>query len=312
MGKIGEKEVLSVLEKQAVDSSVDLHWWAFNPNNKQDSILFVHGGPGNHSQYFKAWLQMYPEYTASFGWLSYDQRGCGLSKERYELSHDNNVDDLQIMIRQIEASGHNISAVMGHSYGATLVYESFIKNKDIDKKLILVGRSPDLLTPANRNMMIDLLLLKLFQEDAYKKLEMDLQSLFDLPSNELWEKKQKIRSELKHTDKRSLFYWANLSVKDKYEKIKELVNIDEDQSVFRDVAGTMNDPNNPRPHFDIKKLTQPALHILGYYDFLMGGDYFKQSSCSSYIAESFMFSGHYPHLEEPGKFILSINKFLES
>ncbi|MCX4027099.1 hypothetical protein H0A36_21415 [Endozoicomonas sp. SM1973] len=90
------------------------------------------------------------------------------------------------------------------------------KNKDIDKKLILVGRSPDLLTPANRNMMIDLLLLKLFQEDTYKELEVDLQSLFDLPN-----------------------------------------------------------------------------------------------SFSSYIAESFMFSGHYPHFEGPEKFIVNIKEFIE-
>ncbi|WP_163830887.1 alpha/beta hydrolase [Spartinivicinus ruber] len=295
-----------------MDSNADLHWWSYNPNNKQNSILFVHGGPGNHSQYFKAWLQDNPEYVAEFGWLSYDQRGCGLSKGIYELSHDHNVNDLPIMIKQIEASGHNISAVMGHSYGATLVYESFIKNKYLDKKVILLGRSPDLLTPANRNLMIDLLLLKLFQEDSYKNLEVDLQGLFDLPSNELWKKKQEIRSVLKHSNKRSLFYWANLSTKEKYEKIKETVNIAEDQSVFRDVAGTMNDPNNPRPHFDITMLAQPVLHILGYYDFLMGGDYFKPTQSSSYIAKAFMFSGHYPHFEEPEKFIVNIKKFIES
>ncbi len=86
---------------------------------KGNPCVFVHGGPGSSSNYFKA-TGAAPQVEEKVQMIYYDQRGGGRSS-----SPKNNNFSLQRMLLDLEELrqflGYQRWAVMGHSFGGTIV-----------------------------------------------------------------------------------------------------------------------------------------------------------------------------------------------
>ncbi|MBU2712413.1 alpha/beta fold hydrolase [Zooshikella harenae] len=288
-----------------------LHWWTVNPKQHKQSILFVHGGPGSHSHYFKHWVSQHQHFSQHFGWISYDQRGCGLSKPHDEYIHDANIDDFLLMLETFADSGINISAIAAHSYGAKLVYDALVNNPKINTKIILLGRSLRADIPAKRNFMMDMILMKLFQKEDYKAIMASTQFDVNDPTS-LWEVKLKFKDTLKNRSIRSLFNWSNFDAMEAFEAIKAQCTLTDNDDIFKAVVNSIHQDSSSTPYYDIAKLKQQVLHIMGSNDFLMAGDLFQSEHHDNYTACVFSKSGHYPHFEEPIKFIETVNDFIKS
>jgi pimeloyl-ACP methyl ester carboxylesterase len=290
----------------------DLHVWIkrFSAQPKA-YVLFVHGGPGSHSGYFEQALVELREFHASeIGWISYDQRGCGRSAgDPEKLTHDINLKDLTSVIEHFADTPDlpNITAVFGHSYGVNLAYEYF---RDIDPtaalKFISVGRSMRYDIPSKRNLMIDIMLLKLFQTEEYSQVMRSI----DSENLTLLELKQTIRNHLSDVKKRSFFYWGMLDRRTWYENLQSKVAFKDNDKVFQSVVKTfVTNPN--RKHYDPNELSQSTCWIMGMQDFLMGGESVlvdeKKNRFKQIVYPS---CGHYPHFEAPERFMNDMYTFL--
>ena len=143
------------------------------PKNAKGHILFVHGGPGNHAAYFERAIQELSPYgQMNYGWICYDQRGCGRSDSHPgAIDHQANVNDLVAVIESILAKKPklNLRAVFAHSYGARVAYEVFRDNANLDLKLILTARSLYNRVIYARYLLMEMLTLKISDPEAYAK-----------------------------------------------------------------------------------------------------------------------------------------------
>ncbi len=215
------------------------------------------------------------------------------------------------MLDQFTKEGISIPAIVAHSYGAKLVYDALSERPDIDKKVILLGRSLRGDIPAKRNFMIDMILMKLFQKEDYKALMES--STFDYEDpDSLWGIKQKLRDTLKNREPRNLFYWHNFLAMESMEAIKEQCLLIDNDEIFKAVVSSIHQDGNNTSYYDIAKLKQQVLHIMGSSDFLMAGDLFEPDQHDNYTACTFSGSGHYPHFEESERFIETVNDFIKA
>lgn len=284
------------------------------PEDCEGYILYVHGGPGNHSAYFELILHDLPEYkNHNLGWICYDQRGCGRSNAAKnmvleELSHSRNINDLAKIYKYLKGEKNmNIKALLGHSYGAWLAYEAAIEIGDKNLPIVLVGLSESITHPRNRSLFQDLFYLKVNQPDEYHQI---LEEMDSNPGASIWKMAKKVRSSMKTTDMRKYFYWANLKTLDYYERIKASSDLMEtNDEVFRQVRRDLykDEESLTGPHLD-KIPSQKVAWINGFHDFLMGGENVSLKGQENLI--TFYKSGHYPHIEEPGQFVSTISDFL--
>lgn len=277
------------------------------PADPRGHILYVHGGPGSHGAHFEEAVKEVEAYKRlKYGLVSYDQRSCGRSDKSVEpMTHIRNIDDLRMLYHQLNAGDNlNLVGVFGHSYGAWLAYDMLLANPDIGIKLILAGRSVDRLLSRNRLVLIDLILLRIFQPEDYMELTQIIKN-YDGP---MWKLAKTIRSRMKDTTMRKMYYWGNLEIMRWYDQLKERVSIPDNDSVFHEVRETMYEDDANLRDFDPDLLEQDVLWINGFHDFLMGGELYSDSVDTPIT--TFLNSGHYPHLEEADRFVDVVNAFL--
>jgi len=65
-----------------------------NPNQKEETILFLHGAAGNHM----SWWQQMPHFRERFRCLALDQRGFGRSTDPNNLGFTRFVDDVEFLL----------------------------------------------------------------------------------------------------------------------------------------------------------------------------------------------------------------------
>ncbi len=268
------------------------------------TLLFVHGGPGGHAGYFEEGLRTLPGLASGIGWVTYDQRGCGRSGGG-ELSHETNIEDVFAIVRSLKAEGIELDGIVGHSYGAWLAYDCVRREKSLFKRLVMIGLGPDFREPRTRSLIMDLIALKLQQPEAYQALYHELQSHAESP----WKISKRVRDVLQTTDLRKLFYWGNLEAMRWYDQVKRTVQIQESDEVYRSVRASLyeNEEMVSGPHLD--RIEAPTLWINGVQDFLMSG---LGQAFGHVQVEHFMGSGHYPHFEEPEKFVRILESFIGS
>lgn len=288
-----------------------LHFTAYAPHGVNRFILYVHGGPGSHGEYFFRGIQEIDSYRQiNYGWISYDQRGCGRSarkKDGSHITHDDNIGDLLQLVEHIKNNLElNLVAIMGHSYGAWLSYDALAARADLNVKLVMVGQSPSIHLPRDRSFLIDLTLLKLFQPDDYARIYPQLIG-GTLP---MWRHSKIVRQALHDAGMRRKFYWSNPDVMKWYAELQAKVdNADNDQTfveVMRSLKPKYEDDNvviDPK-----LRIKQELLWILGYHDFLMGGEIERDRG--EYPIMRFWQSAHFPHFEEPERFCDELTKFL--
>lgn len=302
----GGRSVRKTFQFNGLDARV------YNPLKSNNYLLYVHGGPGSHGDYFFNGIQeMEPYRNINYGWISYDQRGCGRSKQKADTSpitHEDNVKDLLELAAHIRNErGMNLVAVMGHSYGAWLAYDMLAANTDFNAKLVMLGQCPSIHLPRDRSLLIDLALLKLYQPDDYARIYPQLIG----PPSLMWRHSKLVRNTLHDTTQRRSFYWANPEAMKWYADIQDKVGISDNVQTFAEVMRSLKSRYD-----DIKFVIDPIsrikhgfLWVLGYHDFLMGGEI--DTDPEKYPMVKFWQSAHYPHFEEPTRFCDELVRFLD-
>ena len=138
------KSVLESTNLNLIDGIYSALWEAPNSKPSNDVIVFVHGGPGSNSSYFEKALQEIPSFlNGRFGWLTFDQRGCGRSNSFSDssITHEKNMEDLKGLLDALEVRNYNSITVYGHSYGARLGFDTFRAFPEIKSKLVMGGRA---------------------------------------------------------------------------------------------------------------------------------------------------------------------------
>lgn len=278
----------------------------FTPDKCQGHILYVHGGPGFHSGYFEIALQELPSYSKSkIGWICYDQRGCGRSGEpTKDITHRTNIDDLNELINLTKRmEGINLLSVMGHSYGSWLSYQTLIE-KNISIPLIAVARAKDIRTARNRSFAMDMLEARMRHPEVYSTLLEEL-SDFDQP---LWAFQKRIKEKTGPLELRPFFMWGNLATKSWYESVKAKVDLKENWTLTKQISNSA-DASEHTIEVSPERLPSGLLWINGIHDFLMGSDQYYPGIKNQPV--TFLKSGHYPHLEEPERFMKELKTFLK-
>lgn len=269
-------------------------------------VIYVHGGPGNHSAYFEEFIKTEKSYQeSSIGWIVYDQRGCGRSKgyDEEDLTHPNNVEDLKDLVEEL-SKDKKISAIVGHSYGAWLVYE-YIEKYGNTIPAVLVGMASKIGLPKNRSLSMDLQILKQSQAEDY----LDVIGQIDDYAENLWKMAKLVRQKMKSPELRKHYYWGCPQTMRLYDELKASVTVKEDDKVFRIVRATLyqNEQDMSGPHTE--PLGDKYLWINGFHDYLMGGEFLDADNKG---ITTFFKSGHYPHFEEPEHFVKILSQFILS
>lgn len=92
------------------------------------TILFIHGGPGFNCgvlEYLIENEEIFSKLDCNI--ILYDQRGCGrTTRNNTTVSHRHNITDLNdIIIYLSEIHKVKISCLVGHSYGAKLLFDYY-------------------------------------------------------------------------------------------------------------------------------------------------------------------------------------------
>jgi proline iminopeptidase len=264
-------------------------------------VLFVHGGPGSNSSIFEEYITKNKHYKKSnIGWVIYDQRGCGKSKKIGNISHTQNIEDLKYIKEKL--LNMNICAIAGHSYGAWLTYE-YSKIHNNDTPIILLGMSNDINEPRNKSIEMDLAILQSNQPSEY----LEAKNILSRYPSEKWKAARKIRKLLKNSSLRDNYYWHDKDVYAEVSKLKQEMDFRENTDIFQVVRDDLySKPERlvgpKRSHIENK-----LLWINGSNDYLMR---ISNQDIENENILTFEGSAHYPHLEQPDKFIKEIEGFL--
>lgn len=276
-----------------------------NPN--MPYVIFIHGGPGLNCGVIEYFIEHHNLFNSlDHNIILYDQRNCGRSKKISEtVLHQDNVDDLQKIILHLTSYLKlKISALIGHSYGAKLLFD-YYKNYSSLVPGIFVSIANSLLTPRLNNLMLDLSYLKRNNFDQYNKLINEINSP-DL--EKIWEITEELTPLFQKNKDRPYFYWANLERFHAVQEAQKHINLPLNMKTFVSVR---KDLYSKESNFsvDIDKLEISKLWINGFHDFVMNGHELEMHKPSQII--TFYRSSHYPHIEENSRFNELLNEFIK-
>lgn len=244
---------------------------------KTKNILFIHGGPGGsyHGTY-----EFYKKIDLPFNMFFYNQNGCGKTKTGPK-NHKQNLEDLNEIVQ-----ANKFDLIIGHSYGAILVYD-YKENYSYSKKILLCGISLNLTVPTMNNLIFELQSLK--DEKRYEYYLNKIKQYGEAS----WELTEKIRSENSNYKTKYNRYWCNLKAMATYNG--HMKNYPNNQDTFFRVRESIH--SNPEKNRYIL-LKEDIYHAIGLFDELMGG-----AASAGTRSKLFYGSAHYPHIEEVEEFV---------
>lgn len=291
-----------------------LYCCLFTPSSGYDATcLYVHGGPGSHCEDFEFGITQIPELAMSrVRWITYDQRHCGRSKvisgvSPKEMSHSQNVSDLAFLLKTLtQRLRIDVDIVYGHSYGARVAFDTFEMNEFITSKLLLGGRSVNRLDGLNNSLIMDLLILRRLYPERYQKAyEIVTAQRTGSPRASHIEVRNLFPDKDERQRERASYYWGNLSAMKWYQSNEKDFTQKENDELFCTVAASILSLHDGGcPLLDPKKIHQPFQLILGFFDFIMGGA--GEPELGPEHVTRFNGSGHYPHFEEPMRFVHAV------
>ncbi len=285
-----------VVEDCYIKDQLFLETVVFSKNNP--FCLFIHGGPGMNSFTASQFIQQSEAYAqGNFNFIFYDQRGCGRSKTSESgYTHSENVDDLKMVLDF--CSDYHVQTIVGHSYGAMLLYDCVQKHSDeIDQNLVFLSVSSHIMTPRLNNLLLDLKFLKKEIPEMYEESLAIIERGFT--PDTIDEVTNKLMPYFARNPKRVDYYWADSTAQDAYLSIVNPYGMSLD--VFNEVRSDFyGAPRSYKLDFDS---VNNSKWIVGFHDYIMGGNTFSEEGSGK---TTFYRSGHYPHIEEPHKFLESL------
>lgn len=266
-------------------------------------LLYLHGGPGLNSGVIEHLIMNDDIYgTLNYNIVLYDQRGCGRSKQQSEpVTHHENITDLVHVIDFLsKESKITPIAMIGHSYGAKLLYDFYRITKSTTPG-IFISTATTITTPRINNLILDLNYLKRNDESLYENALAEIEKL--TPEN-LWEISGALAPLFFSNQERIYYYWANLDMMRRWQglllELDQPINKEVFHSVRKDLYST-----NEYTSVNIESLPNKTLCINGFQDYIMN----SPETLSSSKVTLFKRSAHYPHIEEPERFCSLINEF---
>lgn len=274
----------------------DLFVSVFGNQKNVKNILFIHGGPGLNSQPITKYLEEIDGYNSlDANIIFYDQRGCGKSTG----STDNNnyskqIEDLLHVIKELKST-KELSAIIGHSYGAKLVND-FLKTNPLDIPVILMSTSNTIDTPREKNILLDLEYLKEVDYDEFQRISALSKRA------PLWEVTDSLADVFNSNPNRIKRYWHNQQIMKKYLETVSRCDYKINSSVFVGIREELYNSYNRK----LNLFNEGIYHFIGAHDYIMEGEKYIDSNKSIV----FQHSAHYPHLEEPEIFCKALNEII--
>jgi proline iminopeptidase len=279
----------------------------FTRNPDMPYLLFIHGGPGFNCGIVEYLIEHHKLFDLlDYNIVLYDQRNCGRSKNNStNVLHQDNVTDLHNIIQYlIHSIGITINGLIGHSYGAKLLFD-YYNTFASSIPAIFVSTARSIITPRLNNLMIDLSYLKKFNPRTYNEI---LQEMDNLNLEKIWEISEKLTPLFQENKDRPYLYWANLDSYEMITRIQSQINLPMNAETFVSVRKDLYS-NEEIFSVSIEKLNVPYLWINGFHDFIMNGANGISSKNKNII--TFFQSSHYPHIEENNRFSELINNFIK-
>ncbi len=279
----------------------------FTKNPNLPYVLFIHGGPGFNSGILEYLIEHHHLFNSlQYNIILYDQRNCGKSnKLPGHVLHQDNINDLQKIVLHLTAHCNlNICALIGHSYGAKLLFD-YYKRFESTIPGVFISTAKSILTPRLNNLMLDLSYLKKSNVDLYNKI---FNEIDDIDLNKLWKISEQLTQIFQENKDRPYLYWANLEYYNLVQEVQKRINLPSDTKTFISVR---QDLYSSESNFsvNINELEISKLWINGFHDFVMNGHEVAMSKDPGVI--TFYKSSHYPHLEENDRFSELLNEFIK-
>jgi len=221
------------------------------------------------------------------------------------MLHQHNITDLQEIVCYLtDVCTIQICALVGHSYGAKLLFD-YYKKYSSQIPGVFISTAKSILTPRLNNLMLDLAYLK---KNYIAEYNIHLNTLDWVDLDKLWRVSEQLTSLFQTNAERPFFYWANLEFYQISQDIQKQINLPANNEVFVSVR---KDLYSDKSYFSvaIDELTISKLWINGFHDFIMNGHETAMSSNSKIIP--FYKSSHYPHIEENHYFSEILNEFIK-
>ncbi|AWN74928.1 TPA: alpha/beta hydrolase [Legionella anisa] len=278
----------------------------FTKSSNLPYALFIHGGPGLNCGTIEYLIEHHNLFNSlQCNIILYDQRNCGKSNKIKKLVlQQDNINDLQKIILYLDDHFNlNIHALIGHSYGAKLLFD-YYKNYESTIPGVFVSTAQSILTPRLNNLMLDLSYLKKSNLELYNKI---LNEINNLDLNKIWELSEQLTPVFQENKDRPYLYWANLDYYNLVQNAHKNINLPLDMNTFISVR---KDLYSKEANFsvNINELKIRKLWINGFHDFVMNG---HQIALNNHEIITFNKSSHYPHLEENDRFSELLNEFIK-
>ncbi|HAT3818834.1 TPA: alpha/beta hydrolase [Legionella pneumophila] len=279
----------------------------FTKSSNLPYALFIHGGPGLNCGTIEYLIDHHNLFNSlQCNIILYDQRNCGKSNKIKKLVlQQDNINDLQKIILYLDDHFNlNINALIGHSYGAKLLFD-YYKSYESTIPGVFVSTAQSILTPRLNNLMLDLSYLKKSNLELYNKI---LNEINNLDLNKIWELSEQLTPVFQENIERPYLYWANLEYYDLVQNAQKNINLPLDMNTFISVR---KDLYSKEANFsvNINELKIRKLWINGFHDFVMNGHQIALANNHEII--TFNKSSHYPHLEENDRFSELLNEFIK-
>ena len=101
-----------------------------NPNQKEETLLFLHGAAGNHM----SWWQQMPHFRERYRCLTLDQRGFGRSMDPDGLGYSRFVDDVELLLDSLNI---NDCIIIAQSMGGRSALGFTVRNPERVNALVM-------------------------------------------------------------------------------------------------------------------------------------------------------------------------------
>lgn len=272
-------------------------------------ILFVHGGPGDNSAYFK--FSCGDELEENFNLIWFDQRGCGNSQRQIEASEYSVIKFAEDIGRIQQEVDVGKIIILAHSWGAIPAGLYAAKYPDRVSALINICGSASYLDSKTRLLNY---LCKNYAKDSTEFK--DLEEISKMPHGFF-----KLVRMYRYARKAGLYY-------KNYSKTKMEIARNNDLAVrcgeySSDTIKEAEDPLYFLCLYDslatfqiydvLQKIKCPTLVVAGEYDKVADVGSLKKYADSIGGSEFVVFSqsGHHPFQEEKESFVATIKQFVE-